>query len=85
MTFGHNNQYYGDFTIDTVSEWKNLKISATDSVTINQIESDLVYGNFQTAKTIEAVQYENELFVATGTKLISCRFIKVLGSIFLSL
>ena len=76
VVFGHDNVYYGDFQIDTASEWKNYKLSTSDSITINQIESDLVYGNFQNLKTIEAAQYRNELFITTGTKLISCRFIK---------
>ena len=84
LDFGHIFQYRGrTYPEDVVSEWKNFKVSIKDNQNVKSFESDLIYpfstqhftSQFQTAEVIEAKQLFDELFVATGSYLVSVRFV----------
>jgi|GEM_PF-2671663 len=79
FNFGTKN--FGQIQTDVIADWKNVNVTFTENTNPTQFESDLIYPidgihtitSFQDDEVIEAKQLENELIVATGTKLISVR------------
>ena len=81
IRFGNFNDLGGPAQIIMDTEWKECKFNIIGDVELNQFESDKIYPifeehdivQFQPFSVIEAKQLENELFVTTGTKIISIR------------
>ena len=84
IDFGHLFQYRGrTYPENVASEWKNFKVAIKDNQNVESFESDQIYpfspyhftDQFQVAEVIEAKQLYDELFVATGSFLVSTRFV----------